>query len=159
MLVYFMRHASAGQASTDFAQDEERDLDEKGIAQCSAAGSALRGKGIRFDAIVASPFVRTQQTAARICDTTFSDCVVLCDDALRPDATPAEFLRMFERYRGHDSVLIVGHDLNLGDFVGALFQMEGARPPVLHFDHAALAIVKFDGQSGQLLRSLDPREA
>ena len=76
-----------------------------------------------------------------------------------PTPRPPNFLRMFERYRGHDSVLLVGHDLNLGDFVSALLQLEGARPPVLHFDHAALAIVKFDGQSGRLLRPLDPREA
>ena len=80
MLIYFMRHASAGQASTDFAQDEERELDEKGIAQCSAVGSVLRAAGIRFDAIVASPFVRTQQTAARICDTTLAIAACFDDD-------------------------------------------------------------------------------
>ncbi len=159
MLIYFMRHASAGQASADFAQDEERELDEKGIAQCGALGSALRAAGIHFDAIVASPFVRTQQTAARICEATGSDCGVLDDTALRPDATADEFLRMFERYRSRETVLIVGHDLNLGDFVGALLQPEGARPPALDFDYAALAVVKVDGQAGQLLRSLNPREA
>jgi phosphohistidine phosphatase len=158
MMVFFVRHASAGHASADFAQDEKRELDKKGIAQCAAVGSALRALGIRFEAIVASPFVRTQQTAARICETNGRVCRVVTDHALRPDATANEFLRMFERYRNRETVLIVGHDLNLGDFVGALLQLGGARPPALRFAYAALAMVKFDGQTGHLLRTLNPPE-
>ncbi len=41
MIVYFLRHASAGQSKNDPAKDDKRALDDDGIEQCGYIGRAL----------------------------------------------------------------------------------------------------------------------
>ncbi len=64
MEIYFLRHASAGEAKLNPAKDEQRPLDKLGIEQCHIVGRALAALKLGLDAIISSPLVRAQQTAS-----------------------------------------------------------------------------------------------
>ena len=66
MLVYFLRHASAGQRKNNPQKDEKRPLDEDGIAQCGFVGRALAALETPVDAILSSPLKRAAQTASLV---------------------------------------------------------------------------------------------
>ena len=63
MLVYFLRHASAGQRKLRPSSDEKRPLDKDGIEQCQYIGRALAALDVHVDAILSSPLKRSTQTA------------------------------------------------------------------------------------------------
>jgi len=55
MIVYFLRHASAGQHLASFKKDEKRALDKEGIEQCGYVGRALAALDVQVDTILSSP--------------------------------------------------------------------------------------------------------
>lgn len=62
MKLIITRHGEAGMA----ASDESRELTERGRQDVAAMSGLLRNTGWRFTEVIASPLVRTQQTAAII---------------------------------------------------------------------------------------------
>ena len=63
MIVYFLRHASAGKAKADPAQDDQRPLDEPGIEQSMTMGRLLARLEPQVEEIISSPLQRARQTA------------------------------------------------------------------------------------------------
>ena len=55
MIIYFLRHASAGESLEDPKKDEARGLDKEGIRQCTYMGKALAALNVTVD--VASNYV------------------------------------------------------------------------------------------------------
>lgn len=158
MTIYFVRHASAGRPIQDRALDEQRTLDKKGIAQCHAIGSALFAMNVLVDAVLASPFQRTLQTATLIAAAIRHKHGIVVSPALRPDAEYSEFLGLLDSYRRKKAILIVGHDLNLSGFVGALLARSGPIAGVC-LQHAAVAMLKLTRRSGELQCYLTPDHA
>ena len=66
MILYFLRHASAGEHVTNPKKDEKRALDKEGIEQCGFVGRALAALNAQVDAIVSSPLKRCTQTASLV---------------------------------------------------------------------------------------------
>ena len=66
MILYFLRHASAGEHLANPKKDENRALDKEGIEQCGYIGRALAGLDVQVDVIVSSPLKRCTQTAALV---------------------------------------------------------------------------------------------
>ncbi len=58
MILYFLRHASAGTHFPSPKKDEKRALDKEGIEQCGYIGRALAALGAQVDTIVSSPLKR-----------------------------------------------------------------------------------------------------
>ena len=58
MILYFLRHASAGEHVANPKKDEKRALDKEGIEQCGYIGRALAALDVQVDAIVSSPLKR-----------------------------------------------------------------------------------------------------
>jgi phosphohistidine phosphatase len=61
MIVYFLRHASAGQRKSNAAQDAKRPLDKEGIEQCGHIGRTLASLDSQVDVILSSPAMRTSR--------------------------------------------------------------------------------------------------
>src|ERR1700722_5887997 len=61
MILYFLRHASAGEHLAHPKKDEKRALDKEGIEQCGYIGRALAALDVQVDAIIASPLKRSPQ--------------------------------------------------------------------------------------------------
>lgn len=98
MIVYFLRHASAGQHKLSPKQDEKRPIDTIGERQSREMGKALAGLGVTVDAVVSSPLTRAIQTA-ELAATEFGhpDKIVI-NEAMRPEASYDEFQDLLTQY-------------------------------------------------------------
>src|SRR5580658_989891 len=125
MFVYFLRHASAGQSLVSPKKDEKRGLDKDGIEQCGYIGRALVALGVQVEIIVSSPLKRASQTAALVGNEMGHEGKLVMENALRPEANFSEFQKMLEKYARQDSILLVGHNPNLRDFLGHVIGNSG----------------------------------
>src|SRR5579864_40416 len=98
MILYFLRHASAGEHLLNPKKDEKRALDKEGIEQCGYVGRALAAAEVQVDAIVSSPLKRATQTASLVGNEMGYEGKLQIENALRPEATFAEFRKLLEKY-------------------------------------------------------------
>ena len=108
-MIWFLRHGDAEDTTPDF----ERRLTEKGERQARNAGAALAAIGVELDLCLASPRVRARDTAALACA------------ALGIEPTVEERLSggtfdPLELTAGLGDVLLVGHEPDFSDAIGAL---------------------------------------
>ena len=52
MILYFLRHANAGERVANPKKDEKRALDKDGIEQCGYVGRALAAMDVQVDTII-----------------------------------------------------------------------------------------------------------
>src|SRR5215471_640919 len=110
MIIYFVRHASAGQHITNPKKDEKRALDKDGIEQCGFVGRALAALDVQPDVIISSPLKRATQTASLVGNELGYEQKLQLELALRPEAVFTDFRRMLDKYARHESVMVVGHN-------------------------------------------------
>ena len=84
MILYFLRHASAGEPVSNPKKDEKRALDETGIEQCGYVGRALAALDAQVDIIISSPLKRAAQTASLVGNEMGYEGKLQLEDALRP---------------------------------------------------------------------------
>lgn len=116
MLLYLLRHAEA----EDLAEsDRARRLTPKGEGQAGRTGKFCRQYGIGPDVILSSPVTRALQTAkivaehiegAELIEVPWAAC------GMHPDTARGE-LKSFAKL---DSVMLVGHQPDLGRFAATL---------------------------------------
>lgn len=158
MLVYFIRHASAGQRKSDPAKDEKRPLDEDGIAQCGFVGRALALLDTHVDAIVSSPLKRATQTASLIANDLAFEGKLDMDPALRPEATYSQFRDLLDRHRDQEAIAVVGHNPNLSEFLARVLGATATRGGV-DLKKGAVARVEVDHRRGELTWLITPKLA
>src|SRR5215831_18908436 len=120
MIVYFLRHANAGQKRANAARDEKRPLDKEGVEQSRYIGRLLAALEIEVDAIVSSPLRRATQTAALVANEIGYEKKIELDAAMRPNAAIESFRNLLERHRHDDALMVVGHNPSIGRFLSAL---------------------------------------
>lgn len=156
MFLYFLRHASAGQSLISAKKDEKRGLDKDGIEQCGYVGRALAALGVQVEIIVSSPLKRATQTAALVGNEMGHEGKLVLENALRPQASLADFQKMLEKYSRLDSVMVVGHNPNLGEFLGRVIS-DGGGEAVVELKKGAVAEVEMRRNSGSLSWCITPR--
>lgn len=118
--LYFLRHASAGERLADPEKDQKRPLDKEGIEQCRYVGHLLAQMDVQIDALVSSPLKRATQTAALIGNELGFEGRIILDAALAPGADFAAFRDLLRRASKLDSLMVVGHNPNLSEFLSLL---------------------------------------
>src|ERR1700685_4569802 len=98
MIIYFLRHASAGEHFINPKKDEKRGLDKEGIQQCGYVGRALAAVEAHVDFVISSPLKRATQTASLVGNEMGYEGKLLFEDALRPTASFADFRKMLDKY-------------------------------------------------------------
>jgi phosphohistidine phosphatase len=156
MFLYFLRHASAGQALSNPKKDENRGLDKDGIEQCGYIGRALAALGAQVDIIVSSPLKRSTQTAALVGNEMGHEGKLVLENALRPQAGFSDFQKMLEKYARQESVLLVGHNPNLCEFLGRVISDSGCEA-VVDMKKGAVAKVEMRRNAGSLSWCITPR--
>jgi phosphohistidine phosphatase len=156
MFLYFLRHASAGQSLISAKKDEKRGLDKDGIEQCGYIGRALSALGVQVEIIVSSPLKRATQTAALVGNEMGHEGKLVMENALRPQASFADFQKMLEKYARQDSMLLVGHNPNMAEFLGRVIG-EGGCEAVVELKKGAIAKVEMRRNSGSLSWCITPR--
>src|SRR5437879_1730233 len=113
MIVYFLRHANAGQSMANANKDEKRPLDAEGIQQCTFIGRALAAMDIHVDAIISSPLKRAQQTASLVGTEMGYEGKFFLEDGLRPEADYSAFTEILHKNSHLESIMVVGHNPSL----------------------------------------------
>jgi len=156
MFLYFLRHASAGQALSNAKKDEKRGLDKDGIEQCGYIGRALASLGVQVEIIVSSPLKRATQTAALVGNEMGHEGKLAMENGLRPQASFADFQKMLDKYSRQDSVLLVGHNPNLREFLGRII-CDSGNEAVVELKKGAVAKVEMRRNAGSLSWCITPR--
>ncbi len=156
MFLYLLRHASAGQSLLTAKKDEKRGLDKDGIEQCGYIGRALAALGVQVEIIVSSPLKRAAQTASLVGNEMGHEGKLVMENALRPQASFSDFQKMLEKYARQDSMLLVGHNPNLREFLGRIISDSGGEA-VVDLKKGAVAKVETRRNSGSLSWILTPR--
>jgi phosphohistidine phosphatase len=156
MIIYFLRHASAGEHFVNPKKDEKRALDKEGIEQCGYVGRALAAIEAQVDSIISSPLKRATQTASLVGNEMGYEGKLQIETALRPEATFADFRKMIEKYSSQESIMVVGHNPNLSQFLGIVISESGCEASV-DLKKGAVARVEMRRASGTLQWCLTPK--
>jgi len=156
MIVYFLRHANAGNHLANPKKDEKRALDKEGIEQCGYVGRALAALDVQVDTVIASPLKRATQTAALVGNELGHEGKLQIDPALRPQATFAEFRKLLDKYARQEAIMVVGHNPNLSEFLGRIISDAGCEAAA-ELRKGAVAKVELRRTSGSLQWVLTPK--
>ncbi len=156
MIIYFLRHASAGSRMSNPKKDEKRGLDQEGIEQCGQVGRVLAALQVQVDAMISSPLKRATQTASLVGNEMGHEGKLQVDDGLRPQATFADFRKMLDKYARQEAIMVVGHNPNLSEFLGRLISEAGGEASV-DLKKGAVAKVDVTRNSGTLQWCLTPK--
>jgi phosphohistidine phosphatase len=158
MILYFLRHASAGEHLLSPKKDEKRALDPEGIEQCGFIGRALVALDVQVDCIVSSPLKRATQSASLVGNEVGYEGKLQIDTGLRPGASLADFRKLLEKYAKQEAIMVVGHNPNLSQFLGAMISESGCEASV-DLKKGAVARVEMRRSSGTLHWCLTPKIA
>src|ERR1700694_3795857 len=158
MIVYFLRHASAGKKMLNAAKDERRPLDEEGILQARYIGRLLTNLDVQVECIISSPLKRALQTASLVANELAFESPVQAEDALRPEAAFEQFQHMVTKYRKHEAIILVGHNPNFTEFLSKSIS-ENTGAAQIEFKKGAVAKVELRSRSGMLQWLVTPRIA
>ncbi|TDV57027.1 phosphohistidine phosphatase SixA [Pseudomonas graminis] len=112
MKVWILRH---GEAKPQARTDAERELTAKGREEVLRSAAHLMGQPLQR--IIASPYVRAQQTAELVRQALgFTDAIVTVP-WLTPDCNPHKVLEQMGAYSA-ENVLLVSHQPLVGTLIG-----------------------------------------
>lgn len=156
MNILFLRHASAGEHMANPKKDEKRALDKNGVEQCVYVGRCLNALAVQVDLVISSPLKRAVQTASLVGNEMGYEGKLQLEDALRPGAAFADFRRLLSKYSRHESVMVVGHNPNLSEFLGRCVS-ENACEASIELKKGAVARVDMTRNSGVLQWCITPK--
>jgi phosphohistidine phosphatase len=158
MLIFFVRHASAGERKASPVQDEKRGLDQLGIEQCHYAGRFLSAIDAHVDLVVASPLKRCTQTAALINNDLGDEAPLRVDNSLRPSGNFEGFRELLRRCARMEAIMVVGHNPNISRFLSLLLT-GGVDDRFMDLKKGTVARVDFSGKRSILNWMVTPKIA
>lgn len=142
MLVFFLRHANAGQRRSNPKVDEKRPLDREGIEQSRYIGRLLSAMEVHVDLIVSSPLKRATQTAALVGNEIGYEGKLVLDNAMKPGATFDQFEALLRTCARLEAIMVVGHNPNMARFL-SLLVTKGANGSAIEMKKGSIARVDF----------------
>lgn len=125
MKLFIARH---GEAERNTGDDASRLLTERGEAQVRELWQALSEKGVVIKRLVASPFVRTQQTAGIIASF-YPGLEVEHEDVLLSESQPQAVFDWLQQQPEEDGLALVTHMPLVAIVTGMLTDSACARVP------------------------------
>jgi phosphohistidine phosphatase len=130
-------HAEAAHAGTE---DIDRHLSPRGRSEALDAADCIARAGLRCDALLVSPALRTRETATLIAAELDLPLRPTIEAELYP-GEPAALLRTLSRCRAnYETVMIVGHNPGISE-LAQRFNQQAAPPVELHT--AGLCLISF----------------
>lgn len=123
MKMLIVRH---GEAEPNRDDDAARALTERGAAQVTALWKALHDKEVKITRLVASPFLRTQQTA-RLIAAFYPGVAVETSDVLLSESDPAAVFAWLQEQPQADGLALVSHMPLVAILTGMLTDCANAR--------------------------------
>ena len=157
MNLYLMRHANAGVPRDNAKLDAKRGLIAEGKEQCMIMGRILGALKVQPEVIVSSPLKRALQTAQFVGNELGYEGKVEISQALEPQATYADFLKLLDTLADRQEVLVVGHNPNLFQFLGRIITGNGGAG--VRMRKGAVARIDMEKRPPLLQWLVDPRMA
>ena len=157
MILYILRHASAGSRRRNPLLDRKRALDKEGKQQCILIGAYLSALGVGFEAIISSPLKRSLQTASLVATEIGFEQKIAIDSSLEPAGKFADFEAMLAKHVGQETVLVVGHNPNLAQFAGSLIAGQRGARANLRLRKGGLIRIDVSRRPAQMLGLVDVR--
>ena len=158
MIIYLVRHASAGEPMANPKRDEKRPLDPDGIEQCGYMGRALAAINAQPDVVISSPLKRATQTASLIANEIGYEGKLQLETAMRPEASFPDFRRLLEKYSKQEAIMLVGHNPSITEFLARLIN-KSASEAQIEFKKGAAARVETERVSATLNWLFTPKIA
>ena len=134
MTLWLLRH---GEAEARARSDAERPLTERGSMEVRRSAERLRGRPLQY--ILASPYLRAQQTAEIVREVLGLALPLTTVDWATPDDSPRDAANRLDSYPGH--CLLVSHNPLLGQLAGFLQHGHLQEPLLLR----TASLVELDG--------------
>jgi phosphohistidine phosphatase len=152
MHLYLIRHGVAVvRTDPDCPPDTERPLTPKGMKKSQAAALGLFTLGVKPDAVLTSPWLRSVQTAEIFCEVIgFSSGKIIRSDALKGTSTPADLFRELAKLKAKE-VLCFGHEPHLHLVIGQVLHTSAQITELKKAGVALLELERISPPQGQLL--------
>jgi phosphohistidine phosphatase len=158
MIVYFLRHATAGTKRSNPTQDEKRPLDKGGIEQCGYIGRLLAALEVHPDLIISSPLKRATQTASLVGNEIGYEQKIQPDPAMRPEAKYEQFREMLRACSKVESIVVVGHNPSISAFL-SLLTTNGGSNSAIDMKKGSVARVDYSNKKSVLNWLITPKIA
>ncbi len=156
MIIYFLRHASAGQKRANAQHDDKRPLDKEGIEQCRYVGRLLNSLDTHVDVILSSPLKRATQSASLVGNEIAYEQKIELAPALKPTADYQAFRDLLRSVRRTEAIMVVGHNPNFNRFL-SLLVTNGADDAALEMKKGSVARVETGPKRAVLHWMITPR--
>ncbi len=158
MIIYLIRHAVAVERGTASYPNDDRPLTEDGKERMSKAARGIANIVDDIDAIISSPLIRAHETARIVARTLGAeDKLEICKE-LAPGSSLKNVLSFLTKYKGLKSIMLVGHQPDLGYLASALL---GSNESIVEFKKGAICAIEIPSLSqksrGTLLWHLQPK--
>lgn len=159
-ILYIVRHAIAEEHAAS-GRDEDRQLTAEGTMKMRRAALGLKALGVAPAAIWSSPLVRARQTAEILSAVLIEGARIALREQLAPGQPSAAVLDAVRGLRGARSVMVVGHEPDLGRLASHLLTGSPSRAhlPFKKGGAAAFGLgERAQGERAELLWFLMPRQ-
>jgi phosphohistidine phosphatase len=158
MLVYVLRHAIAVERGTAGYPNDDRPLTEDGKDKMSKAAKGIAELIDDIDVILTSPLIRAHDTARIAARALGAERKVeVCKDLL-PGNSLKNLLSYLSKYKGVNSIMVVGHEPDLGFLASALLGSDGS---IIEFKKGAVCAIEVSTLpprgKGKLIWHLQPK--
>jgi phosphohistidine phosphatase len=122
MDLYVLRHGRAGIRDRHMWPDDSlRPLTDDGRKRLRSIARAMNDIGLRFDLVLSSPYLRARETAEIVVAEIQAGKSLELTPYLEPDGDPASLVAdIVARGDSLGSILLVGHEPYLSDFISTL---------------------------------------
>jgi len=159
MDLYILRHGPAGERGPAYPDDTLRPLTPEGRLRVSSLARGMRRIGVAPEVLVTSPLARAHETAEIVAAELGREARFHVHPSLAPGASHRAVLRWLGKEAPDaGAALLVGHEPDLGQLVGAL--ITGGAAAAVRMKKGALACVRlprWDASEGELRFLLEPR--
>ncbi|HEY2713606.1 MAG TPA: phosphohistidine phosphatase SixA [Chthoniobacterales bacterium] len=147
MRLYLLRHGQADWPDWK-GKDDDRPLTKAGRQEMHEVGEFLAHCKAKVDSILTSPLPRAEQTA----DIAAEHLKVVCreEKMLAPGFGLQDLPRLLRKHP-HDALMLVGHEPDFSEIIGALTGGKVKMPK------AGVALVDYVGKKGKLLWLVPPK--
>jgi len=139
--LYLIRHGVAEERGEAWPDDAKRPLTQDGMSKLRKSARALKLLGVVIDVIVASPFVRTRQTAEIVAAGLDPHPHIVTAESLAPGGAVTAVLSELEKHAKRERIALVGHEPGIGELAARLV---GTRHPI-PFKKGAVCRVDVEG--------------
>jgi phosphohistidine phosphatase len=158
--VYIVRHGIAEDRAAS-GEDADRQLTDEGRRRVIEIAHGLKEIGVRPEVMLASPLPRAMETATLIASVLDRDIEVETAMPLSMDCDAAAVVAALEKHDGAGSVMLVGHQPQLGELASFLLTGSPSIIP-LPFKKGGVAAIEVGTlpprHAGELLWFMTPKQ-